>query len=47
MVLVFKLWLAKLLWSGLIESNFVPPENIRVLRDLTRYRKKLIHSLHL
>ncbi len=37
-------WLAKLLRSGLIESNFVPPEDIRDLRDLTRYRKKLIHT---
>lgn len=37
-------WLAKLLRAGLIDSNFVPPENIRDLRDLTRYRKKLIHS---
>jgi transposase len=36
-------WLAKLLRCGLIESNFVPPEEIRDLRDLTRYRKKLIH----
>ncbi|UTW68514.1 transposase [Anaerobacillus sp. HL2] len=31
-------WLAKLLRSGLT-SNFVPPEEIRDLRDLTRYRK--------
>jgi len=37
-------WLAKLLRSGLIEGNFVPPEDIRDLRDLTRYRKKLIHQ---
>nr|WP_244943924.1 IS110 family transposase [Siminovitchia fortis] len=37
-------WLAKLLRAGLIESNFVPPEDIRDLRDLTRYRKKLIQS---
>ncbi|CAH2717675.1 IS110 family transposase ISAzo28 [Neobacillus rhizosphaerae] len=36
-------WLAKLLRCGLIEGNFVPPEDIRDLRDLTRYRKKLIH----
>ena len=36
-------WLAQLLRCGLIESNFVPPEDIRDLRDLTRYRKKLIH----
>jgi transposase len=32
-------WLANLLRCGLIESNFVPPEDIRDLRDLTRYRK--------
>jgi transposase len=37
-------WLAKLLRSGLIESSFVPPVDIRDLRDLTRYRKKLINS---
>jgi transposase len=35
-------WLAKLLRSGLIEGNFVPPEDIRDLRDLTRYRTKMI-----
>ncbi|WP_435053743.1 IS110 family transposase [Peribacillus simplex] len=27
-------WLAKLLRCGLIENNFVPPEDIRDLRDL-------------
>ncbi|MBA9028282.1 IS110 family transposase [Peribacillus huizhouensis] len=32
-------WLAKLLRAGLIEHKFVPPEDIRNLRDLTRYRK--------
>jgi len=37
-------WLAKLLRSGLIEGSFVPPEDIRDLRDLTRYRKKLISN---
>src|SRR5690606_14062092 len=35
-------WIAKLLRCGLIESSFVPPENIRDLRDYTRYRRKLI-----
>lgn len=35
-------WLAQLLRCGLIEGNFVPPEDIRDLRDLTRYRSKLI-----
>lgn len=37
-------WLAKLLRSGLIERNFVPPEEIRDLRDLTRYRTKLVQN---
>ncbi|HHW27759.1 MAG TPA: IS110 family transposase [Firmicutes bacterium] len=34
-------WIARLLRSGLIESSFVPPTDVRDLRDLTRYRKKL------
>lgn len=38
-------WIAKLLRHGLIEKSFVPPEDIRQLRDLTRYRKKLIGNL--
>ncbi len=37
-------WIAKLLRCGLIESSFVPPVEIRELRDLTRYRKKLVHA---
>lgn len=35
-------WIAQLLRCGLIESSFVPPEDIRDLRDLTRYRRKLL-----
>jgi transposase len=35
-------WIAQLLRSGLVESSFVPPEAIRDLRDLTRYRRKLV-----
>ncbi|TYR75169.1 IS110 family transposase [Rossellomorea vietnamensis] len=35
-------WIAKLLRAGLIESSFVPPVEFRDLRDLTRYRRKLI-----
>lgn len=34
-------WIASLLRCGLIESSFVPPVDIRDLRDLTRYRRKL------
>ncbi len=37
-------WLAELLEHGLLRSSFVPPEPIRELRDLTRYRKKLIQQ---
>lgn len=37
-------WIAQLLRSGLIERSFVPCEEIRDLRDLTRYRKKLLNN---
>jgi len=30
-------WLCKLLKNGLLERNFIPPEDMRNLRDLTRY----------
>jgi transposase len=38
-------WIAKLLRHGLIEKSFVPPVDIRDLRDLTRLRKKWIGHL--
>ena len=34
-------WLAQLGECGLLKASFVPPEPIRHLRDLTRYRKTL------
>jgi transposase len=37
-------WLAELLEHGLLRGGFVPPAAIRELRDLTRYRKRLIQS---
>jgi transposase len=37
-------WIAKLLRCGLVEGSFVPPVEIRELRDLTRYRKKLVQN---
>lgn len=37
-------WIAQLLRSGLVERSFVPCEEIRDLRDLTRYRKKLLNN---
>lgn len=37
-------WLADLFEHGLLQGSFVPPEPIRELRDLTRYRKRLIQD---
>jgi len=37
-------WLCELLEHGLLRSSFVPPIQIRELRDLTRYRKRLIQN---
>ncbi|MGQ7171127.1 IS110 family transposase, partial [Escherichia sp. R-CC3] len=38
-------WIAKLLRYGLIEKSFVPPVDIRELRDLTRLRKRIIGNM--
>ena len=37
-------WLADLLEHGLLKGSFIPPEAIRDLRDLTRYRRRLIQE---
>lgn len=37
-------WIADLLRHGLIRSSFVPPKPMRELRDLLRYRRKLVES---
>jgi transposase len=37
-------WIAQLLEHGLLRRSFVPPVEIRELRDLTRYRKTLIEE---
>lgn len=37
-------WIADLLCHGLLRPSFVPPQPIRELRDLTRYRRKLVES---
>jgi transposase len=34
-------WICKLLLGGLLKGSFVPPVEIRNLRDMTRYRRKL------
>jgi transposase len=38
-------WIAQLARHGLIAASFVPPRPIRELRDLARYRKKLVGEL--
>jgi transposase len=35
-------WLSKLLLSGLLKGSFIPPIEIRDLRDLVRYKKKIV-----
>lgn len=35
-------WLSKLLLSGLLKGSFIPPVDIRELRDLVRYKNKKI-----
>lgn len=37
-------WIAQLLRHGLIAKSFVPPKPIRELRDLMRYRRKLLEG---
>jgi transposase len=37
-------WLADLLRHGLLKASFIPPQPIRILRELTRYRKTLIQE---
>jgi transposase len=37
-------WLATLLRVGLLRASFVPPKEIRELRDLTRYRTQVIRQ---
>jgi transposase len=38
-------WICKLLINGLLKGSFIPPENIQELRDLHRYKKKLIGTI--
>jgi len=37
-------WLAELLRHGLLKASFIPPKPIRQLRELTRYRKRLVQE---
>ena len=37
-------WIAQLVAHGLVRPSFVPPKEIRELREVTRYRKALIED---
>lgn len=38
-------WICQLLMAGLLKPSFIPPREQRELRDLTRYRRKLIEQV--
>lgn len=38
-------WIATLLRAGLLRGSFIPPTDIRELRELTRYRKNIIGEI--
>jgi len=38
-------WIAKLLRAGLLAGSFIPPQEIRELRDFTRYRKNIVFDI--
>lgn len=37
--------IAKLLLAGLLKGSFIPPKPVREMRDLTRYKRKLIEQI--
>lgn len=38
-------WICQLLLAGLLKPSYIPPKEQRELRDLTRYRRKLIQQI--
>jgi len=38
-------WICKLLLAGLLKPSYIPPKEQRQIRDLTRYRNKLIQQI--
>jgi transposase len=38
-------WIAKLLRAGLLDGSFIPPAEVRELRQLTRYRKNMVEDV--
>ena len=39
-------WIATLLRAGLLRGSFIPPINVRELRQLTRYRKNVVEDIN-
>jgi transposase len=39
-------WIASLLRAGLLHGSFIPPLNIRELRQMTRYRKNVVEDIN-
>jgi transposase len=38
-------WICDLMRCGLVKASFIPPKNIRELRELTRYRKFIVQDI--
>jgi len=38
-------WIATLLMAGLLRGSFIPPADVRELRELTRYRKNIVRDI--
>ena len=38
-------WIASLLRSGLLAGSFIPPQEVRELRQMTRYRKNVVQDI--
>jgi len=38
-------WIASLLRSGLLAGSFIPPQDVRELRQMTRYRKTIVQDI--
>jgi len=39
-------WIAGLLRAGLLAGSFIPPQDVRELRQLTRYRKNVVQDIN-
>lgn len=39
-------WIATLLRAGLLNGSFIPPQDVRELRQLTRYRKNIVGDIN-